>query len=318
MHVWLSTCRPQPDTSTRARHPPQGPAAPQTPPATPGEPKIKRWRLMAGTWVVWPAVSPRLLASAVWSAGGTCDPGRMIRPAVAVPGVGGVKRNAPLRGLWCRGRGIQATPPRRPLARRDLGTSDEPVLREQSRRAVASGAEAGTVAPGRATNLAGCSRPARSARRATRCRHRRARSAPERVSRPQRHRRRVRGAVVSELGSSQLGPRRRLIPTSDSERWWRPAGRSLARRRQPRVVTGRHHERVAAPSSRPWPSSTGRPGPPSSRSTAIGQEPACGSMFWFSRNTFVGSYPFFSATRRLYVSSPYDERAESASPRKLT
>ena len=31
---------------------------------------------------------------------------------------------------------------------------------------------------------------------------------------------------------------------------------------------------------------------------------ASGAMFWLSRNTFVGSYSFFSGTRRLYVSSP--------------
>lgn len=101
----------------------------------------------------------------------------------------------------------------RPAARRDLGTSDESVLRKQSRHTVASGAEAWTVAPGRATNLAGCARPARSARRATRGRDRGAPSALERASRPKRHRRRVLGAVVSELRSSQLGPKPRVIPT---------------------------------------------------------------------------------------------------------
>ena len=31
---------------------------------------------------------------------------------------------------------------------------------------------------------------------------------------------------------------------------------------------------------------------------------ACGSMFWLRRNTFVGSYSFFSATSLAYVSSP--------------
>ena len=31
---------------------------------------------------------------------------------------------------------------------------------------------------------------------------------------------------------------------------------------------------------------------------------ACGSMFWLSRNTFVGSYTFFNATSLAYVSSP--------------
>ena len=171
---------------------------------------------MASSWAFRPAVSRRRLASPVWSAGGTCDPGRMIWPTVAVPAPGGVERNAPLRVLCCPGRGIQAILPRRPLARRDLGTSDESVLREQSRRAVASGAEAGTVAPGRATNLAGCARPARSARRARRGRDRRAPGALERASRPKRHRRRVFGAVISELRSSQLGPGPRVTPTCRS------------------------------------------------------------------------------------------------------
>jgi uncharacterized protein DUF1254 len=43
-----------------------------------------------------------------------------------------------------------------------------------------------------------------------------------------------------------------------------------------------------------------------------------GSMFWLRRNTFVGSYSFFSATSRAYVSSPYADRAASVSPRKFT
>src|SRR5690348_1502262 len=45
---------------------------------------------------------------------------------------------------------------------------------------------------------------------------------------------------------------------------------------------------------------------------------ADGSMFWLSRKTFVGSYRFFSETKRAYVSSLYDVCAASASPRKLT
>ena len=116
-----------------------------------------------------------------------------------------------------------------PAAGRDLGASGESVLRKQSRRTVASGAEAWTVAPGRASNLAGCARPSRSARRATRGRDRRAPSALERVSHPQRHRRRVLGAVVPELRSSQLGPRPRVIPTCRSTARSRLLNRSGAR-----------------------------------------------------------------------------------------
>src|SRR3954452_23698349 len=45
---------------------------------------------------------------------------------------------------------------------------------------------------------------------------------------------------------------------------------------------------------------------------------ADGSMFWFSRKTFVGSYSSFKTTRRSYVSPAYEVRAASESPRKLT
>jgi hypothetical protein len=48
------------------------------------------------------------------------------------------------------------------------GPWGEPVLRQQSRRAVASGAEARPVASAPATDLAGCARPSRCAPRATR------------------------------------------------------------------------------------------------------------------------------------------------------
>ena len=49
-----------------------------------------------------------------------------------------------------------------------MGPWGEPVLRQQSRRAVASGAKARPVASGPATDLAGCARPSRCAPRATR------------------------------------------------------------------------------------------------------------------------------------------------------
>src|SRR6185295_1805536 len=42
-----------------------------------------------------------------------------------------------------------------------------------------------------------------------------------------------------------------------------------------------------------------------------------GCTFWFSSNTFVGSYRSFSATSRAYVSSLYAERPAPGSPRKF-
>ena len=75
-----------------------------------------------------------------------------------------------------------------------------------------------------------------------------------------------------------------------------------------RVVDGLSYARVADalgiwPAAAPLRRSPERPtagpdpGPGPARSL-----PAYGSMFWFSRNTFVGSYSFFSATSRAYVS----------------
>ena len=87
-----------------------------------------------------------------------------------------------------------------------MGPWGEPVLRQQSRRAVASGAEARPVASGPTTDLAGCARPSRCAPRATRGRDRRAPGASERLSRPQRRRRGAIEAIVPELRSSQPGP----------------------------------------------------------------------------------------------------------------
>ena len=104
-----------------------------------------------------------------------------------------------------------------PVARRDLGASGESVLRKQSRRTVTSGSEAWTVVAGRATDMAGGDRDElETGGRAARGRDRRAPSALERVSRPKRHRRRVLGAVIPELRSSQLGPRPRVTPACRS------------------------------------------------------------------------------------------------------
>jgi hypothetical protein len=92
------------------------------------------------------------------------------------------------------------------------GPWGEPVLRQQSRRAVASGAEARPWR--RRLPLAGCARPSRCAPRATRGRDRRAPGASEGLSRPQRRGRGVIEAIAPELRSSQPGPRTRLTPPS--------------------------------------------------------------------------------------------------------
>lgn len=80
-----------------------------------------------------------------------------------------------------------------------IGALGEPVLRQQSRRPVASGPEARSVASGRATDLAGRPRPSRNLPRASRGRGRRAPGARERLCHPPRSCRRVIGAVLPEL-----------------------------------------------------------------------------------------------------------------------